>query len=73
MDLIYSATSSLWHQNGNGIYFNQGYVGIGTQYPVFQLDVAGNARISNNLYVGGGVISDKMRANVDIKTRLMRY
>lgn len=64
--------ASLWQQNGSGVFYDQGYVGIGTQFPVFQLDVAGDARISNNLYVGGGiVISDKMRANIDIKTRLM--
>ena len=66
-------TTGLWQSNGNNLYWNNGYVGIGTQYPVFQLDVQGDARITNNLYVGGGiVISEKMRANVDIETKEMR-
>ncbi len=36
---------------------------------MFPLDVIGDARVSNNLYVGGGVIiTDKVRATGDVKT-----
>lgn len=60
--------SNLWSTNGTSTYYNNGYVGIGTSSPLFPLDVIGDARISNNLYVGGGiVISDKISAITEIK------
>jgi hypothetical protein len=31
--------SSLWHTNGSSIYYNTGYVGLGTSSPVAHLDV----------------------------------
>lgn len=62
-------TSNLWLETNGNISYTHGYVGIGTAFPVFPLDVIGDARISNNLYVGGGiVITDKVRATGDVKT-----
>lgn len=61
----------LWLSSGSNIYFN-GKVGIGTSSPTFPLDVIGDVRISNNLYVGGGiVISDKVNANAEVVTGKM--
>lgn len=60
--------NNLWSINGTNAYYNSGYVGIGTSTPLFPLDVIGDARVSNNLYVGGGVvISDKISAITEIK------
>jgi hypothetical protein len=60
--------SNLWSVNGTSLHYSNGYVGIGTSTPLFPLDVIGDARISNNLYVGGGVvISDKISAITEIK------
>lgn len=48
---------------------SNGNVGIGTPNPIYKLDVTGDARISNNLYVGGGiVITNKVNASSDITT-----
>jgi len=58
-----------WQQNGSDIYYLNGKVGIGTTNPLVNLDVIGDARISNNLYVGGGIIiTDKVNANTEVKT-----
>ncbi len=58
---------------GGDIYYNGGKVGIGTNSPIVQLDVIGDARISNNLYVGGGIIiTDKVNANAEVLTGAMR-
>ena len=62
------SVNNLWLSNGSSLYFNTGYVGIGTNNPLFPLDVIGDARITNNLYVGGGVvISDKVKATTEVK------
>lgn len=64
---------ALWNSSGSNIYYNTGNVGIGTTSPLFPLDVIGDVRISNNLYVGGGiVISDKVNANAEVVTGKMR-
>lgn len=56
-----------WQVNGNDVGF-VGKVGIGTNNPLFPLDIQGDARVSNNLYVGGGVvISDKVSAITEVK------
>lgn len=63
------SSSNLWLETNGNISYTHGYVGIGTSSPLFPLDVIGDARISNNLYVGGGiVITDKVRATGDVKT-----
>lgn len=60
---------NMWQQNGAGVYYTGGKVGIGTNNPLLALDIIGDARVSNNLYVGGGiVITDKVNANLEIKT-----
>lgn len=64
--------AELWVAAGSDIYYN-GKVGIGTSTPTFPLDVIGDARISNNLYVGGGiVITDKVNANSEVKTSMIK-
>lgn len=61
--------TNIWQQNGYGIYYTGGKVGVGTNNPLVALDVIGDARVSNNLYVGGGiVITDKVNANLEIKS-----
>jgi hypothetical protein len=60
--------NAIWQTSGNNIFWNAGKVGIGTNNPFVQLDVIGDARISNNLYVGGGiVITDKVNATTEVK------
>lgn len=46
-------TSELWSQNGSSVYYNGGYVGIGTSTPIHQLSVSGGpedtwATLKNN-------------------------
>ncbi len=61
--------TSIWNTNGNKLFYNGGYVGIGITNPQFALDVIGDVRVSNNLYVGGGiVITDKVAANDKVTT-----
>lgn len=55
--------------NGNKIYYTAGKVGIGTQSPNFDLDVQGNARITNTLIVNGQlIISDKIQTSRQLKS-----
>lgn len=62
-----------WQQHGTDLYYMNGNVGIGTSTPLVSLDVIGDARISNNLYVGGGVIiTEKVNANSEVLTGKMR-
>ncbi|HLC84155.1 MAG TPA: hypothetical protein VJI69_10025 [Bacteroidia bacterium] len=64
--------TALWSSSGYNVY-HLGYVGIGTNSPTYPLDVIGDARISNNLYVGGGiVITDKVNANSEVKTGMIK-
>lgn len=64
--------TALWSSSGANVYY-LGKVGIGTSSPTYPLDVIGDARISNNLYVGGGiVITDKVNANSEVKTGKMQ-
>ena len=44
-----------WSVSGNDVYRVAGNVGIGTASPAQKLDVAGNATVSGNSYVGGRV------------------
>lgn len=58
-----------WQQHGTDLYYMDGKVGIGTNTPLVSLDVIGDARISNNLYVGGGIIiTEKVNANAEVLT-----
>lgn len=65
-----SIPSQLWNTSGNDIFYNSGNVGIGiAPSPIFKLDVVGDVRISNNLFVGGGIITtDKVHAATQIKS-----
>ncbi len=68
-----SIPASLWSTSGSNIYYTGGKVGIGTSTPATALDVIGDARISNNLYVGGGIIiADKVNANEEVITVKMK-
>jgi cytoskeletal protein CcmA (bactofilin family) len=60
--------STVWQTNSFGTYYG-GNVGIGLSNPQFALDVIGDAKISNNLIVGGGlIISQKVEATNSLKT-----
>lgn len=62
-----------WQQHNTDLYYMNGNVGIGTNTPLVSLDVIGDARVSNNLYVGGGVIiTEKVNANSEVLTGKMR-
>lgn len=55
-----SFSQNTWTVSGNDILnLNSGNVGIGTSSPQFKLDVFGDVRINNNLFVGGGIISSQ--------------
>ena len=69
---IPTSPASVWNTSGTNVYYNGGNVGIGTSTPFTALDVVGDARISNNLYVGGGIIiTDKVNANTQVTTSRM--
>jgi len=59
-----------WKIIGNDVVNNNtGNIGIGILTPQYKLDVFGDARISNNLYVGGGIIiADKVQASSQVTT-----
>jgi hypothetical protein len=59
----------VFEKTGNDYFIPTGNVGIGiAPSPGFKLDVIGDARISNNLFVGGGiVITDKVQAATQVK------
>lgn len=59
-----------WLTSGNNLYWNSGNVGIGAAPSnTYKLDVAGDARIQNNLIVNGGIlISQKVEATNSLKT-----
>ena len=63
-----------WNISGNNLFYNTGNVGIGAvPNSAYKLDVAGDARIQNNLYVGGGIlISQKVEATNSLKTDTVR-
>lgn len=57
-----------WSSSGGNTSLMSGNLGLGTSSPSFKLDVVGDARISNNLYVGGGVvITNKVDASIEVK------
>lgn len=64
------ANANFWQVgNNNKIYYTAGKVGIGTQSPNFDLDVQGNARITNTLIVNGQlIISDKIQTSRQLKS-----
>jgi hypothetical protein len=45
----------LWQQGTTGIFHN-GHVGINKSNPQYALDIAGDVNVSNNVYVGGGIV-----------------
>ncbi len=59
-----AAINSFSTAGNNVILANGNKLGIGVANPQFPLDVNGDARIGNNLYVGGGiVITDSIKAD----------
>jgi len=44
---------SYWNAQGSAIYFNNGYLGLGTDSPTHLLDVAGDTQITGNLIITG--------------------
>ncbi|MBI2280161.1 MAG: hypothetical protein HYU68_05680 [Bacteroidetes bacterium] len=64
---------STWELNGTSLFYLNGKVGIGTKTPFTNFDVIGDAYISNNLYVGGGIIiTEKINANKEVLTATLR-
>jgi len=64
---------STWELNGTSLFYLNGKVGIGTKTPFTNFDVIGDAYISNNLYVGGGIIiTEKINANKEVLTSTLR-
>lgn len=50
--------TNTWTVSGNDIFnLNTGNVGIGSNSPQYKLDVFGDARVTNNLFVGAGIIT----------------
>ena len=68
------AVTQPWNISGNNLFYNTGSVGIGAApNSAYKLDVAGDARVQNNLYVGGGIlISQKVEATNSLKTDTVR-
>ena len=64
------ASATAFSAIGNALSIAPGMsLGIGTTSPQYPLDVSGDARISNNLYVGGGiVITDNLHAATSVTT-----
>ncbi len=57
---------SFWQAQGNAIYFNTGYLGLGTASPTHLLEVAGDAQISGNLIITGASSKIVMPVQGDI-------
>ena len=64
------SNNNTWQMGNNSkIYYTSGKVGIGTTSPNFDLDVQGNARITNTLIVNGQlIISDKIQTSRQLKS-----
>jgi hypothetical protein len=67
-------TVGVWQTGSGGkIYYNGGKVGIGTTSPNFKLDVDGDVRITQNLYLQGAlVISDKIETPKQMKAKTIQ-
>jgi hypothetical protein len=67
-------TAGFWQPGtANKIYYNSGKVGIGTATPNFRLDVNGDMRVSQNLYLQGQlVISEKIETPKEMRARSMK-
>lgn len=66
-------SATIWSLTGNHIINqNSGNVGIGISNPLYKLDVFGDVRISNNLFVGGGIIiTDEVNASNEVNTGIV--
>lgn len=68
------AGATAWKLNGNDLFnTNSGNIGIGTFNPQYKLDIFGDVRISNNLYVGGGIIiTDRVNASSEVRSTTLK-
>ena len=65
---ILSAVETYWEPNGVDIYYTGGNVGIGTNSPVYPLDVTGNARVTESIFAGSFIYSSSdLRLKTDVK------
>ena len=58
--------TSYWSQNGNSVYYNDGYVGIGTTTPQYALDVVGSIQSSADIYAADYYSLSDIRFKKDI-------
>jgi hypothetical protein len=67
-DLLLSDLS-IWQENGNNAYYNNGYVGIGTNQPSQKLDIDGNLKIRKSDLILG--TDDDRDQGIKIKNRAL--
>jgi len=58
--------TSYWSQNGTSVYYNDGFVGIGTTTPQYALDVVGSIQSSANIYAADYYSLSDIRYKKDI-------
>jgi Chaperone of endosialidase len=58
--------TSYWSQNGTSVYYNDGFVGIGTMTPQYALDVVGSIQSSANIYAADYYSLSDIRYKKDI-------
>jgi hypothetical protein len=64
--------AGVWNTSGGNLYHN-GFVGINKTNPTAALDIVGDLKVSNNLYVGGGiVIADRLDAATSVTTQALQ-
>ena len=70
----------IWNQSGNSIYYTGGNVGIGTQKPLFALDVSGDERVTGNVLInrtlfglGNASVNNGLLVGKDNNWRELKY
>jgi len=53
-------TFSFWNNNTSNIFYNNGFVGIGTNNPKKTLEVIGDISLTGNIYINNTLLSSKL-------------